>query len=66
MNDWDREYSSTPALFGSEPAPLLVQNAEVIDLALPVLDVGCGQGRNTLFLARRGFEIHALDRSCRL
>ena len=27
-----------------------------------MLDVACGRGRNTLFLARRGFRVHALDR----
>ena len=63
MNDWDREYGSTPMLFGNEPAPMLVEHADAIERTLPVLDVGCGQGRNTLFLARRGFEVHALDPS---
>ena len=63
MTDWNQSYLDTPDLFGNEPAPLLVQNADVIDRALPVLDVGCGQGRNTFFLARRGFDLHALDPS---
>ncbi|HKK08032.1 MAG TPA: class I SAM-dependent methyltransferase [Gemmatimonadota bacterium] len=26
-----------------------------------VLDLGCAAGRNTAFLARRGFDVHALD-----
>ncbi len=28
-----------------------------------ILDVGCGAGRNALFLAREGFEAHAVDHS---
>jgi tellurite methyltransferase len=63
MNDWDREYSSTPTLFGNEPAPMLVEHADAIERTLPVLDVGCGQGRNTLFLARCDLDVHALDPS---
>jgi SAM-dependent methyltransferase len=27
-----------------------------------VLDVACGRGRHTLFLARAGFRVHAIDR----
>ncbi|RMF86601.1 MAG: class I SAM-dependent methyltransferase [Nitrospinota bacterium] len=28
-----------------------------------VLDLGCGLGRHTLFLAQRGFEVHGVDNS---
>lgn len=28
-----------------------------------VLDVACGRGRHALFLARRGFRVHAIDRA---
>lgn len=28
-----------------------------------VLDAGCAAGRNTVFLARRGFDVHAVDAS---
>lgn len=28
-----------------------------------VLDIGCGAGRNLIFLAREGFEVHGLDSS---
>lgn len=31
--------------------------------AARVLDVGCAGGRNTVFLAERGFDVHALDAS---
>ncbi len=37
----------------------------VVDADSPdrVLDVGCAGGRNAVFLARRGFDVHALDTS---
>jgi tellurite methyltransferase len=28
---------------------------------LKVLDIGCGEGRNAVFLARNGYEVHAFD-----
>jgi SAM-dependent methyltransferase len=28
-----------------------------------VLDIGCGTGRNSLFLAKKGFEVYAFDQS---
>ena len=44
---------------------------EVVDLAehakklgiSKVLDVGCGIGRHTIYLARLGFEVHGIDQS---
>jgi trans-aconitate methyltransferase len=62
MNDWDQDYASTPDLFGSEPAPILVRHLELLNRSHPVLDVGCGQGRNTLFLARHGLAEAVLRR----
>ncbi len=63
MDDFDAAYHSTSDYFGAEPEALLVRFADLLDLSQPVLDVGCGQGRNTLFLARRGFSVDALDPS---
>ena len=36
---------------------------EAVETIAPckVLDLGCGQGRNSLFLAKRGFEVTAVD-----
>lgn len=44
------------------PASWLVENAELIPRRGPVLDVACGRGRHALWLAARGFDVHALDR----
>jgi len=63
VDDFDAAYRSTPDYFGAEPEASLVQFADLLDLSQPILDVGCGQGRNTLFLARRGFSVDALDPS---
>jgi cyclopropane fatty-acyl-phospholipid synthase-like methyltransferase len=63
MDRYDDYYRSTPEVFGSEPNTILVEHAELIDLSTTALDIGCGQGRNTLFLARRKITVHALDSS---
>ncbi len=63
MTNWDKNYRETRNVFGTEPAPSLVRHADSIEVGLPILDVGCGQGRNSFFLARRGHDVHALDPS---
>lgn len=61
--DYDRAYRATQAFFGAEPEPMLVDHCDLFDPALPVLDIGCGQGRHAIYLARRGLQVHALDPS---
>jgi SAM-dependent methyltransferase len=63
MERYDDYYRSTPDVFGSEPNPILVEHAEFIEPSATALDIGCGQGRNSLFLARRKITVHALDPS---
>jgi SAM-dependent methyltransferase len=45
-----------------DPAAWLVANADMIPTGAEVLDVACGSGRNTMFLAERGCRVHAVDR----
>ncbi len=61
--DYNEEYRLHPALFGAGPGPLLKQHYDQLDPEVPVLDLGCGQGRHTLFLARLGYRVEALDPS---
>jgi len=63
MDRYDDYYRSTPEVFGSAPNPVLVEHAELIDPSATALDIGCGQGRNSFFLARSKITVHALDPS---
>lgn len=45
------------------PAAWLVDNLDVIPRGGMVLDVASGSGRHALFLAERGWRVHALDRN---
>ena len=45
------------------PSAWLVDNADLLPRGGRVLDVACGRGRHTLWLAVEGFEVTAIDRS---
>jgi len=59
---WDASYETKGALWGAEPNQFLAEIAEVLEPGT-ALDLGCGQGRNSLWLASRGFEVTGLDLS---
>lgn len=61
--DYDLEYGRREAVFGVEPDGVVVDHWRLFDRERAVLDVGCGQGRHALWLARRGLEVWALDPS---
>jgi cyclopropane fatty-acyl-phospholipid synthase-like methyltransferase len=63
VDDFDALYDATPEYFGAEPEPSLRRFFHLLDPSRRVLDVGCGQGRNTFFLAHRGYGVDALDPS---
>ena len=43
------------------PSRLIEQQAWLLDAGLPVLDAPCGFGRNSLFLAEKGYKIIGVD-----
>lgn len=60
---YDSLYNKTADYFGDGPEQMLVDHARLLAPALPVLDIGCGQGRNAFFLARSGRRVVAIDPS---
>lgn len=60
---YNQEYLRSDALFGQDPEFSLVRHADRLIAGGTVLDIGAGQGRNALYLARRGFDVHALEPS---
>ena len=58
--EWDRRYAEGEQLWSGRPNGALV--AEVAGLASGrVLDVGCGEGADAVWLASRGWEVTALE-----
>ncbi|OUR98904.1 hypothetical protein A9Q84_05690 [Halobacteriovorax marinus] len=58
---WDKKFSGDEYLYGKAPAKFLSENYSYIPLAAKVLDVGMGEGRNAVFLARKGYNITGVD-----
>jgi len=58
--DWDRRYTEAELLWSSKPNRFLV--AEVIGLAPgQALDLACGEGQNSRWLAERGWTVTGVD-----
>ena len=60
---YDAQYSKTKDVFGRAPAEILREHVSLLSRDCPILDVGAGQGRNTLFAAREGLRVDAIDPS---
>ena len=58
MTDWVRHYD---AVAGSEPRETLVGALERFDEPGVAVDLGCGTGRDTIELLRRGWRVLAID-----
>lgn len=57
---WDARYGESDRLWSGEPNPQLV--AEIADVeAGTAVDVGCGEGADAIWLARRGWRVTGAD-----
>lgn len=61
--DYDKLYSDTPDALGA-PTPFVTEFFRALPSPpLRVLDIGCGQGRDALFIARLGHSVVGVDLS---
>jgi SAM-dependent methyltransferase len=60
---WQKTYATHPGMYGDEPSAPAVHAAKVFAAAgaRDVLELGAGHGRDTLFLASKGFTVQATD-----
>jgi len=60
---WEATFEANPDMYGTDPSAPGVAAAEAFASAghKTVLELGAGQGRDTLYLARQGLHVTALD-----
>lgn len=61
---WNSRFSAEESFLGLGPSPFLAREIETVKSLLSgrrALDIACGEGRNSLFLARHGFRVTAID-----
>ena len=62
---WDREYRRTPDsyVWGTEATPLAIELADRVAPGRRVLDLGCGEGRDSVFFALRSLDVTGVEAS---
>ena len=63
MVDWDERFSIEDYLFGAEPAQALVNLEPFLIPQGDTLVIADGEGRNSVYLASKGFKVTATDAS---
>lgn len=58
---WDKKYGRTVYIYGKAPSKFLAENFNVIPAGSSVLDMGIGEGRNAVFLAKKGYQVTGVD-----
>jgi NAD(P)-dependent dehydrogenase (short-subunit alcohol dehydrogenase family) len=62
---WGTTYSKNPDMFGLEPSDPAQKAVEIFkkEGKTKILELGGGQGRDTIFFAQSGFQVYVLDYS---
>ncbi len=63
MNRFDRFYAGEKLAFGEKPSEYLSDLVNGARASGRALDIGAGDGRNSLYLAQVGFDVTAIDTS---
>lgn len=59
-SQWDQVYNQENYVFGKEPAELLMEHVDILPVGR-ALDIAMGEGRNAVFLAKKGFVVDGVD-----
>jgi tellurite methyltransferase len=61
-SQWDQVYDQDNYVYGKEPAEIVVENVDILPVGR-ALDIAMGEGRNAVFLAKKGFVVDGVDLS---
>ena len=62
-NKWNQRYSESGYAYGTDPNDFLRESIHLLPKGGRVLCLAEGEGRNSVFLARHGFQVAAVDSS---
>jgi SAM-dependent methyltransferase len=65
MRYFEDLYTTFPRAYGELPSEAARQLAKILKKGAKVVDIGCGYGRDSIFLANEGFEVTGIDTSRR-
>lgn len=63
MNPWNERYASAEYVYGKTANAFLIEQADRLPKGTFVVSIGEGEGRNAVFLAKRGMSVLAIDSS---
>lgn len=58
---WNARYASADYIFGTAPNQFLASQADLIGSGMRALSVADGEGRNSVWLAEQGVQVHAVE-----
>ena len=58
---WDRKFNPIEYITGKDPSNWLVENAGLLEGHGKALDIAGGEGRNSVFVATKGYKITCMD-----
>jgi SAM-dependent methyltransferase len=60
-SDWNARYAGCELVWGAEPNRFLAAELGGVEARGSALDLACGEGRNAIWLASRGWRVTAVD-----
>ncbi len=60
---WNERYAAHDLVWGAEPNRFLAEELAALPAQGRALDLACGEGRNAIWLAKRGWQVTAVDYS---
>ena len=58
---WDSKYKADEYITGKEPSCWLQANVSLLTKKGKALDIAGGEGRNSVFVASKGYDVTCLD-----
>lgn len=61
MNEWEKAYTNGFLVNTNKPSEVILLAQDLLPKSGKVLDIGCGNGRNTIYFANKGYFVDAID-----